>query len=111
MQKVASDIFLWEVAPIYSRDTVAWTNTAAAPAGTPVKLSSTTGKHLPAAAADGASVAGILFADAKTGDERTVIIARAALVKAAGIVFPAGVTAAQQAAHVAGLAALGIIAR
>jgi hypothetical protein len=109
MSKVLSDVFLWEIAAIYSRDTVVWDNTIAAPAGTLVKIAS--GKHTPAAAGDAAAVVGILFTPAAVGDTQAVVVKRGAIVKRSGIQWPASATDANKTALETALVSLGVIVR
>lgn len=75
-----------------------------------------TGKYviLAPAAADGSqNAAAVLWShtDASAGDATATAIVRAAEVKVAGLIWPAGITGPQQTAAIGQLNALGIVLR
>ncbi len=85
-------------------------------AGTVLGKITASGKftNLTPAANDGSqNAAAILFDNARAAaaDVKGVVVARMAEVKAAELVWPAGITDAQKAAALASLAAVNIIAR
>lgn len=110
------DLLKYEAPNLYSRDQ------ATVAAGENLALGSVLGretatgtlKALDPAATDGTEVpAGVLIedVDATAADTESVIIARHAIVARHALVWPAGITAAQQSAAIAALETRGILVR
>ena len=110
------DLLKYEAPNLYSRDP------ATVAAGQNLALGSVVGretatnklKTLDPAATDGTELpAGVLIvdADATAADIDAVVVARHAIVARHALVWPAGITPAQQSAAIAALEARGILVR
>lgn len=115
-QNRLGDWLKWEEDNLYSREQVIIASGQNLTTGTVVGRITANGKitQLAPAANDGSENAvGVLLSDvdASGGDKPGVIIAREAIVSAAGLVWPAGITGPQKAEAIAELKALGILVR
>jgi hypothetical protein len=101
-----SDLLLAEVLPAWSRQAI--TLAAAAAADVPAGTVLTDAGAVPAATAT-ASAAAVLIEKIKTGDTVAQVIARGAVVNKDKLLWVSGATAAQIAAGLDALSALGIV--
>ncbi|WP_019561430.1 head decoration protein [Caldimonas manganoxidans] len=115
--KNLGDLLKYEAPNLYSREQATVAAAQHLPLGSVVGLDAATGKlkALDPSASDGTEIAaGVLGneVDATLIDrEDAILIARHAIVARGALVWPAGITAAQQAAAIAQLQARGILVR
>lgn len=111
------DLLKYEAPNLYSRDLATVAAGQQLSLGTVVGLESTTNKlhALDPTATDGTEIAiGVLATDVDAtliDVEDALLIARHAIVASAAIVWPAGITAAEQAAAISQLKTLGVLVR
>ena len=111
------DLLKYEAPNLYSRDHATVAAGQQLSLGTVVGLESTTNKlhALDPTATDGTEIAiGVLATDVDAtliDVDDALLIARHAIVASAAIVWPAGITAAEQAAAISQLKTLGVLVR
>lgn len=110
------DVLLAEVLPAWTRQTVTLADMAGVDVPVGTVLAKVTGKYYPIdfGGTAGAEVAVAVLAEDKLAhndDGDAVIVARGAVVNAAGLVWPAGATSPNKATGTAALEAVGILAR
>jgi hypothetical protein len=111
------DLLKYEAANLYSRDLATVAAGQQLSLGTVVGLESATNKlhALDPTATDGTEVAiGVLATDVDAtliDVDDALLIARHAIVASAAIVWPAGITAAEQATAISHLKTLGVLVR
>jgi len=111
------DLLKYEAPNLYSRDLATVAAGQQLSLGTVVGLESTTNKlhALDPTATDGTEIAiGVLATDVDAtliDVDDALLIARHAIVASAAIVWPAGITAAEQAAAISQLKTLGVLVR
>jgi len=116
MDPMVGSAILSEASGTRSRETVTLASGASVKANEVVGEITASGKYAPfdPAASDGTeTAAGVVVApsDATSADQPVLIIARDAEVDKNGLVWPDGITAAQQSAAEADLEAAGILVR
>lgn len=110
------DVLLAEVLPAWTRQTGTLADQAGVDVPVGTVLAKVTGKYQPVnfGGSGGAEVAVAVLAESKLAhndDGPAVVIARGAVVNAAGLVWPAGATSPNKATGTAALEAAGIVVR
>lgn len=110
------DVLLAEVLPAWTRQTVTLADQAGVDVPVGTVLAKVSGKYQPVnfGGSAGAEIAVAVLAEDKLAhndDGDAVIIARGAVVNAAGLVWPAGATTPNKTTGTAALEAVGILAQ